>query len=249
MRRPSARHALPAFLLLAGTGAHAGSVPTGPAGAQPVDVALVLALDVSGSVSDGDFILQRSGYASAFADRRVVDALTSGPYGSAAVTLVQWSGAGEQTQVVGWTVLRDQRSALAFGGVVLKMSRLYNRQTAVGDAIDYAATLLEDAPYPAARRVIDVSGDGRNNSGGPADEARDRAVAEGDTINGLPILGREEGVDRWYAAHVIGGPEAFLVSVADMADFAEALKTKLLREVKTARPAEDPPRGFAGPDR
>jgi hypothetical protein len=203
-----------------------------------VDLALVLAVDVSGSVSDADWALQKRGYAEAFRDPAIIGAVTGGPRGAIAVTLVEWSGPGQQEQVIPWTTIRDEKTALAFGGAVAEAPRRFSDSTAIGDAIEFCASLLADEDIAAARRVIDVSGDGPNNAGRPSEQARDAAVARGLTINGLPIVAEEPQVAAAYRDRVIGGPGAFLVVAEGIDSFADAIIKKLGLEIAAARPGD-----------
>jgi hypothetical protein len=209
------------------------------AGAQPaVDLHLVLAVDVSGSVSDERFKLQQRGYAEAFRNWRVLKAIRSGTARAIAVTMTQWTGPTQQLQVVPWMVITDEASMLAFAEAVERTSRqLYGGGTSVSGAIDHAVTLLPQAGATGARRVIDVSGDGANNRGRPAAEARDDAVRAGITVNGLPILALEPALDQYYVNNVIGGPNSFAIVAENYESFAEAVLKKLITEIAGA-PAE-----------
>lgn len=205
--------------------------PADAAPSRPVDVALVLAVDVSGSVNEERFNLQRDGYAAAFTNPEVMDAIAAGPNRAIAVTLVEWSGTGQQKQVIDWTLLDGKSAAESFGSAIAEAPRAFAEMTALGDAIDYAAGLLRHADFGKARRVIDISGDGSTNSGRRANQARDDAVAAGLTVNGLPILTEEPNLDKFYHDNVIGGPDAFIVVAHSFADFADAIRHKLIREI------------------
>jgi hypothetical protein len=204
-----------------------------PARAEPpVDVALVLAVDVSLSIDAEEFALQRAGYAAAFRDSRVIDAITAGATRSMAVTYLQWSGAREQLQIVGWQLITDRASAGQFADALTAADRVVvGGSTSLSGAIDASRRLLEHSGYSAERRIIDVSGDGTNNSGRLPIYARDEAVSEGITINGLAILKNEATLDDYYQANVIGGRGAFVVTARDFDDFAEAILAKLIREI------------------
>src|SRR5262245_12871202 len=227
MRRSWVMGAL--FAMLAGT----------PASAQTsVDLQLVLAVDASGSVNQYRFDLQKQGYADAFRNARVLKAIRSGIAGAIAVTVVQWTGPDMQVQAVDWTIVGDRRSAEAFAAAVDDTPRqLFSGGTSISGAIDHAVKLLlATAPnFPGARRTIDVSGDGANNRGRPAHLARDDAVRAGITINGLPILALEPGLDRYYFDNVIGGPGAFMVTAQTYEAFSDAVLKKLINEI-AARP-------------
>jgi hypothetical protein len=212
----------------------------GLGGAAPaeraVDVALVLAVDVSSSVDEVRFRLQQSGYAAAFRSPMVQVALLGGAEHAVAITYVQWAGAGSQHLVVAWTLIDSEAAARALADRIEASNRLDEGSTSISGAITFAMALLDASPYPADRRIIDVSGDGSNNSGRMAHLARDEAVAAGITINGLPILAVEPELDRYYRDNVIGGPGAFLVPATSFATFASAIVDKLVREVADRRP-------------
>jgi hypothetical protein len=236
-----------AFALLGGV--PAAALPTPPP-ARPVDLALVLAVDVSASVDAGRFLLQQSGYAAAFRNSEVYAAIETGAYRAIAVVYVQWSGARQQERVIDWTVIDGQPAAEAFAALLESMPRqVEGGSTSLSGAIDYSAALLNDPGLSATRRVIDVSGDGSNNSGRLPVYARDAAVAAGITINGLPILTEEPQLDIYYRMNVIGGPGAFVIATADYGGFTSALVAKLVREIaEVRRPrvltvAERPPEG------
>src|SRR5262245_39984001 len=181
------RHALGWVLALV----LAPALPLAAAAQSAVDLQLVLAVDTSGSVNQYRFDLQKQGYATAFRNPRVLKAIRSGIAGAIAVTMTQWTGPDLQIQVVDWTVLKDEGSASAFAAAIEDTPRqLFSGGTSISGAIDHGATLLLNSTqkFPGARRTIDVSGDGANNRGRAAHLARDDAVRNGITINGLPIL-------------------------------------------------------------
>ena len=197
-----------------------------------VDLALVLAVDASGSVDQHRFELQKQGYAAAFRDRRVLNAIRSGLTQSIAVTMFQWTGPRLQVQVVPWTLIKDEASANAFAAAIEAAPRqLFGGGTSISGAIDYGRILLAQTEFAPTRRVIDVSGDGSNNSGRPVTFARDDAARAGVGVNGLPILSIEPGLDRYYRDYVIGGPGAFMVPADSYDTFAEALIKKLITEI------------------
>ena len=213
--------------------------PVAPAFAQPnaVDLALVLAVDASGSVDQVRFELQKQGYEAAFRHPRVLAAIQSGPTQSIAVIMMQWTGPALQVTAVPWTRLSDAASANAFADAIARAPRaLFGGGTSISGAIDTSMALLFDNPYLAARRVIDISGDGANNRGRPAAQARDEAVRAGVGINGLPILTLEPDLDRYYEQNVIGGPGAFMIAATSYETFADAILKKLIAEI-AARPA------------
>lgn len=211
-----------------------------PAAAQtPVDLQLVLAVDASGSVSQDRFDLQKHGYAAAFRNKNVLQAIISGPYQSIAVTMLQWTGPALQVNVVKWSLIKDTASINAFADAIDRSQRqLFGGGTSISGAIDTSAALLNDSPYKGTRRTIDVSGDGANNRGRPATAARDAAVAAGIGINGLPILTLEPDLDKYYQDHVIGGPGAFVIAVHNYEAFADAILKKLITEIAQHRPGK-----------
>jgi hypothetical protein len=203
-----------------------------------VDTELVLAVDVSGSVSGERFVLQRHGYAQAFRDPQVLSAIrAAGPNQAIAVAMFQWTGYRLQRQVIDWTIVKDEASATALADAIDAGPRqIFGGGTSLSGAIDNAVALFKRAPFKAARQVLDVSGDGSNNNGRPAAQARDEAVADGIVINGLPILTVEPGLDIWYRDNVIGGDGAFMISVNDVNAFADAIVKKLINEIASQRP-------------
>lgn len=210
-----------------------------PVAALEVDLELVLAVDVSRSVDDVEAQLQRQGYIAALTSDKVVRAIQSGAHGAIAITYVEWASATSQSQVIPWTLIRDDGDAEDFAAKIASLPRLSLNWTSVSGAIDFSAKLFDDNGFEGVRRVIDVSGDGRNNSGRPADAARDEAVAKGITINGLPIMndrdnfGRppERDLDDWYEQNVIGGPGAFMIVAENFVAFGSAVLSKLIREI------------------
>ena len=219
------------FLLVVATAAHAQTA---------VDLQLVLAVDASGSVNNERFELQKHGYAEAFRSPRVLQAIQSGAGQAIAVTMVQWTGPALQQQVIGWTLVRDAASATAFAATIDATPRkLFYGGTSISGAIDYAMTLFPHSPYQGTRRVIDFSGDGANNRGRPAADARDEALAQGISINALPILTLEPDLDVFYRDNVIGGPGAFVIVVHSYDEFAAAILRKLVTEIAAAPPPAD----------
>jgi hypothetical protein len=205
---------------------------TAPARGEHVDLALVLAVDASGSVDQHRFELQKQGYVAAFRNGRVLNAIRSGGHQAIAVTMFQWTGPRLQAQVVPWTVVKDPASAEALASAIEAVPRrLFGGGTSISGAIDYARLLLAQSPVEPARRVIDVSGDGSNNSGRSVTAARDEAVRAGIGINGLPILSVEPELDDYYRDNVIGGPGAFMVPAASFETFGEAILKKLITEI------------------
>jgi hypothetical protein len=204
-----------------------------PAPAQTAtDLQLVLAVDVSGSVNQTRFELQRDGYVAAFRNARVLETIRSGPHQAIAVTMVQWTGPALQVHVVPWMRVADSVSAEAFAAAVAAAPRqLFGGGTSISGAIDYAVTLFRESRFRGTRRVIDVSGDGPNNRGRLVNLARDEAVAAEIGINGLPILALEPDLDGYYERNVIGGPGAFVIAAKDYEAFAGAILKKLITEI------------------
>jgi Protein of unknown function (DUF1194) len=220
--------------------------------AEQVDLLLVLAADVSRSVDQKKFQLQREGYAAAITDPRVLKAISSGANGKIAMSFVEWSGIGAQKVVIGWTVVGDAEAARKFGDQLAEAPRSFADRTSISGGIDFSVSLLERAPFEAARRTIDVSGDGTNNSGRDVINARDEAVAKGITINGLVILSERPmswnpdhtnppgGLEAYYRDNVVGGAGAFVVVAEDFNSFGQAIVKKLIAEIAelpTARAA------------
>lgn len=218
------------WLALAALAAGA-SAASSAALARSVDVALVLAVDVSGSVSADRFELQRRGYAKAFASPEVLAAIAAGQNHAILVTLVEWSGADHQQQVIGWTLIDGPQAAQTFGSALGEAPRAFADWTSISGALDYATALFASAGADAGRKVIDVSGDGINNNGRELAAARADALRTGLTINGLAILWDYPALDVYYRDNVIGGPGAFAVVAHDVSDFGTAILDKLVREI------------------
>ncbi|MDJ0951210.1 MAG: DUF1194 domain-containing protein, partial [Alphaproteobacteria bacterium] len=194
--------------------------PSAAAVEQPVDLELVLAVDVSRSIDEAEAHLQRTGYIAAFRDAEVIRAIRSGQIGQIAVAYVEWAGTGHVNRVVDWTLIKTANDAHAFADALGLKPPSIALYTSISRAIKYALPMFDGNGFEGMRRVIDVSGDGPNNAGGLVTFARDKAVAEGVTINGLPILDDGGGpfsrynipdLDLYYRDCVIGGPGAFLV--------------------------------------
>lgn len=209
------------------------------AAGDPVDVLLVLAVDVSRSIDDDEARLQREGYRAAVSDPQVVEAIRGGMIGAVGLAYVEWAGAEYQRLVLPWTRISGAAEAHAWADRLAEAPRASLSWTSISGGLDFSRTVLAQAPFDATRRVIDVSGDGVNNSGGPVELARDRLVAEGVTINGLPIVndrptfGRMPPIplDEYYRDSVIGGPGAFVIVAEDFQSFGNAVKRKLIREI------------------
>ncbi len=211
-----------------------------PVRAADVDLQLVLAVDASGSVNTFRFELQKQGYVAAFRDPRVQKAIAGGANQAISVTMLQWTGPYQQIQVVPWATIHDAASAEAFAGQIEAASRrLFGGGTSISGVIDRSVKLFPPDPAPGQRRVIDISGDGANNSGRPASDARDDAVAAGVVINGLPILNIEPDLDVAYRDHVIGGPGSFMIVISTYDQFAEAIIRKLVTEIASTSPFGD----------
>jgi hypothetical protein len=208
---------------------------------RPVDLELVLAVDASSSVSASEFELQIQGLAQAFRDPRILQAIRATGELGVAVSLVQWSDHRKQFLAVDWTLVVDPDGAIAFADKVADTPRfVIGGGTAIGDVLNFAMRLLDGNDFEGRRRVIDVSGDGRANQGAEPARLRDQAVALGITINGLAILNEDSTVADYYRDQVIGGDGAFVVTANDYESYAQAILTKLLREIAGALVAARP---------
>ena len=218
--------------------------------AQATDLLLVLAADVSRSIDESEFALQRKGYSAAVTDPRVLAAIRGGVTGTIAICFVEWSGAGEQNVVADWTVIHDEEDAGGVAAAILAAPRSFIGRTSISGAIDFAMERFAAAQPRAGRRIIDISGDGTNNSGRPVTDARDEVLAQGVTINGLAIINDNPnpgyafhtqppgGLPEWYRQNVIGGPGAFLRVVEDFHSFADAMTNTLDSEIAAASPRQ-----------
>jgi hypothetical protein len=214
-----------------------------------VDLELVLAVDTSFSMDYTEQRLQLDGYVLAFRHPEVIAALRSGLHRRIAVAFVEWGGVGFQRIKVDWTLVDDEASANAFADRLGERQLVSLPRTSIADAISYSSMLFDGNGYEGTRRVIDVSGDGPNNQGIAVTEARDIAVSQGITVNGLPILLRPgesagyfdlENLDVYYQDCVIGGPASFAVPVYDKNNFAEAIRKKLILEMAGRVPKVTP---------
>ena len=215
---------------------------------EAVDLLLVLAADVSRSVDQPKFQLQREGYAAAISNPRVLDAIASGPNRRIAICFVEWSGVGSQKLVIDWTVIDGPTAARQFGDALLEAPRPFADRTSISGGVEFAVAQLERASLQAQRKTIDVSGDGTNNSGRDIRVVRDEVVAKGITINGLVILSDRPipwnpehtnppgGLPRYYQDNVIGGPGAFVEVAEDFKSFGRALINKLVAEIVQIEP-------------
>jgi hypothetical protein len=217
----------------------------------PVDLELVLAVDISGSVDEVEAVLQREGYMAALRHPQVIEAIESGMFGRIAVSYVEWGGDHYQRTMLDWTLIDSGQSAFAFADALGEAPLATAHWTSLSTAIDYAVPMFNDNGFEGFRRVIDISGDGYNNRGRPVEWARDEAVAAGITINGLPIVNDRPNpwggrppvdLDRYYEQKVIGGPGAFIVVAENYTSFASAVLSKLLLEIA----GDTPPRQMAG---
>jgi hypothetical protein len=219
---------------------------TGEARSAGVDLEVILAADVSRSIDDGEFDLQRRGYAAALTDPRVLTAIRGRSGAAIGVCFIEWSGEEDQQVVVDWTEIRDEEDAGAIATAIIAAPRSFMGRTSISAAIDFAMAHFAKSKWQANRHIIDISGDGTNNSGRPVTEARDQAIASGITINGLAIINDRPnlgysahtqppgGLPLYYRQNVIGGPNAFLLVVQDFNSFADAMANKLAKEIDVA---------------
>ncbi|MCW5732380.1 MAG: DUF1194 domain-containing protein [Alphaproteobacteria bacterium] len=205
-----------------------------------VDLQLALAVDISGSVDQDEALLQRQGYVAAFRDPEIIRAIKGGMIGKIAVMYFEWASYGDNRLLVDWMVIGDEASAHMFAALLAEAPIRTGLRTSITGAIDFALPRFALGNFRATRRVIDISGDGPNNDGGLIDLAREKAIAAGITINGLPIVNDRPNrfgfpnmadLDKYYEGCVIGGPGAFIVVAQDFASFGEAVRRKLLLEI------------------
>ena len=211
--------------------------------AEPVDLALVLVSDVSRSVDDSEYSMQKAGYTAAFSDPRVLSAVRNGAIGAIAVAYVEFAGPYEVQTVVDWRIIRDPAGAKAMTDAIEAAPRTAWGRTSISAGIDRAARMLAEAPLEAQRRVIDVAGDGTNNAGRDVTAARDDAVRAGVVINGLAIINEHPvsytfahvqppgGLTEWYRQNVAGGSGSFVLEVREFSQFGEAMTRKLINEI------------------
>ena len=213
-------------------------------GSQPVDVELVIAVDVSYSMDLDELAVQREGYAQAIVSKEFLQALRNGPNSRIAVTYFEWSAANDQRIIIPWRVIDGPETADAVATEIMTPPVRRGSSTSISGAISFAMPLFEESPYRGLRRVIDISGDGPSNNGAPVAEPRAAALEKGIVINGLPIMIREpfhastdiDNLDVYYEDCVIGGPGSFVVSIRDRDRFKEAIRTKLVLEVASRTP-------------
>ena len=222
----------------------------GEARGADVDLEVILAADVSRSIDDAEFDLQRKGYAAALTDPRVLAAIQARSGAAIGVCFIEWSGDEDQQVVVDWTEIRDEEDAGGAAVAILAAPRSFMGRTSISAAIDFSMAHFAKSKWQAKRRIIDISGDGTNNAGRPATEARDQAIAQGVTINGLAIINDKPnlgysahtqppgGLPLYYRQNVIGGPNFFLLVVQDFNSFADAMANKLVKEIDVAGAAE-----------
>ena len=222
-------------------------------GPVDVDVELVLAVDISYSMDPEEQRLQREGYINAITSPEFLRAVSSGAYGKIVIAYTQWASDHDQEVILPWTVIDGAETARAAADRLEEAPYRRARRTSVSGAIDHAMRMFENNGYNGMRRVIDVSGDGTNNSGRPVVEARDEAIRQGVTINGLPLLLRPSSwgfsdianLDEYYEDCVIGGVGAFSIPIRAREQFTQATKSKLVQEIAwlpRARIGIEPPR-------
>jgi hypothetical protein len=207
--------------------------------AEPVDIELVLAVDVSLSMSPDELEIQRHGYAAALTHDDVLQAIADGAQGKIAVTYVEWAGTTWQHVIVPWTVIANRADAERVVAQLSAYPPNSARRTSISGALEFGSDLFAESGFQSVKRVIDISGDGPNNQGAPVDITRDGLVKQGITINGLPLMTRSgftsvydvKDLDRYYTDCVIGGPGAFMIPVNDWTQFPEAIRRKLVLEL------------------
>ena len=209
-----------------------------------VDVELIIAVDVSYSMDIDELAVQREGYAQAIVSDEFLRALKTGPTGRVAVTYFEWSTSSDQKIVIPWRLIDGPETADAVANEIMKIPVRRGSRTSISGAINFAMPLFDRNPYRGVRRVLDISGDGPNNSGAPVTGARDAALQKGIIINGLPIMVKEpsfssndiDNLDLYYEDCVIGGPGSFVVTIKGLDKVKEAIRTKLVLEVAGRSP-------------
>jgi hypothetical protein len=211
---------------------------------QEVDVSLVLAVDISGSIDYQEAELQRKGIVDAFMSKEVIQAIQSGSLGRIGVSVVYFSSAdyGVMSVPVNWMVVQDQASATNFAKALVAARRPSARGTSISDALTLSLRMLETGPFHSVKQVIDVSGDGVNNAGGPVQTIREEILGKGITINALPIIdySTPQDLDKYFEGCVIGGPASFVIPAKGFTDFARAMRRKLVLEISGLTPADMP---------
>jgi hypothetical protein len=212
-----------------------------------VDLQLVLAVDISGSMDYSEQVLQRDGYVDAFRDPEVIRAITSGPYGRIAITFVRWAGAFIQETAVPWTIIASKDDAYAFATAIYRAPLFTERGTSISSALSYSFSAFTSSGVDSDRRTIDISGDGSNNDGPPVAPIRERILDAGITINGLPVVINPSGVagslvslDAYYEDCVVGGPGSFMIPIKTLDGFAPAIRRKLILEIAWKPASADP---------
>lgn len=205
--------------------------PVSAATLTPVDIEISLLVDVSGSIDSREYALQIGGYKNAFT--RLAPEFDSGKFGTVAVNFIQWSGANQQQESISWTLLNSQASVLQFAESIGKLVRASSGNTAPGSAIQFATPLFSRNDYDGKRWIIDVSGDGSENSGVSTILARNNALAAGvSSINGLPIVTSPSStLEDWYRNNIQGGANSFVIPANGFDDFDRAIEQKLVREL------------------
>jgi hypothetical protein len=208
-----------------------------------VDLQLVIATDVSGSVSHNEAFLQRKGVADAFRHRDVITAIESGSLGRIGVAYVDWSSRFYNQVLVDWTLIDGEEAALEYANVLMRIPRTRGQGTSISDMMEFSMAVLELSPYSGGKKVIDVSGDGPNRSGRPLLEVKEEVVSKGIVINGLPVVdpyGWDEfsNLPEYFRGCVIGGPGAFVQVAEGFADFSRAIRRKLVLELSDLQPEE-----------
>ena len=216
--------------------------------AEMVDVELILAVDVSLSMSPEELEIQRDGYAAALIHDRVIEAIQQGVHGRIAVTYVEWAGQTSQHIIVPWTIVSSREEAQDFVAKLTANPPNSARRTSISGALLFAGDLFAESSFRSVKRVVDISGDGANNQGPPVDAVRDGMIAQGVTINGLPLMTKGgmpsvfdiDDLDVYYTNCVIGGPGSFMIPVNSWSQFPEAIRRKLVLELADT-PAEPAP--------
>ena len=213
-------------------------------GAIPVDVELVIAVDVSYSMDPDEQALQREGYVLALTSKEFLQALRQGAHGKIAITYFEWAGQFDQKIVMPWRLIDGPEAADAVAAEIARAPYRRASRTSISGALRFAQPLFDESGYKGLRRVIDVSGDGANNAGPLVVPTRDEVLAAGITINGLPIMLKRpyagtmdlEELDVYYEDCVIGGPGSFVIPVREREKLIEATRTKLLLEIAGRQP-------------
>ena len=208
-------------------------LPVGHAAAEEIDMQLVLAIDVSSSVNYDEYNLQMRGYAAAFRDAMVIEAIEAGQNGRISVAATHWAGFEEQQTIIGWQIIANEADAENFASLLDAAPRSFPfGGTAIAGALEHAYSLFARDPNQSSRQVIDISGDGVVSIGPSPEAVRDRIVAAGVVINGLPILTDEPALDVYYREKVVGGIGSFVEPAESYEDFARAITEKLAREIR-----------------